>query len=272
MKKFYLSLTMLLMCFPFTAKASAYYPWYTERPYVSGAATIEMGKAPAVYVFANASNGVSEGEISYSFLVTGGPTSSYVPLQFQGQFGLNFQYPIQYQGGNWSETRFAAGAADYDQLANGNFRGEGVLFDARCGAGVVDGACSANWGQLPVSNYEANRKSYINVIFDHVAEHSLSGTFFGTIFAPTDSEGYSIGSVNLLAHAGSGSAFIDPHFEILSSWLLNNANSSFSLPAGVGNELASNPLSPVPEPGSAAMLLLGLGLLATGKRAYRQHQ
>lgn len=270
MKNFCLTLAFLFSSLPLAAAAVNYTPFYSERVnYQSGASTITMGKSPAVYIFGTATNGVVGGEISYSFLLSGAPANSYVPIQFTGQFGLIFQGDVPSTGGYWSGTRFAVSAYNGDQLPNDKFLGEGLLFEARCGVHIDGGGCGFGSGALPVSNYEQSGNSFIEVAVENAGNASIGGKFTGIIFAPTDSQGYSKGSVNLSTQTGSGtnlmsSTFLDPHFEIASDWLASHPQMAFALPAGIGNELAVNPLSPVnpvPEPGSTALFLLGLGLL-----------
>lgn len=275
MKNIQLAIVALCFGFPLSSKAVSYIPWYFETiEYQSGASSIEMGKSPAVYILNTATNGVAISNISYSFLLSGQVPGAYVPVNFSGQFGLVFEGDQPRQGGNWSQARFAISAYDGDQLPNANFRGEGLVLDARCGAHIEGGGCGATSGTLPTSNYEQSGASFIDVQFSSVGAASLSGTFSGTIFAPTDSLGYSKGSVFLGAVAGSGNAlksltFIDPHFEIDPVWLADHPATAFLLPNGVGNQLTQNPLAPVPEPASGWMLAGGLALLFAAKQRKR---
>lgn len=56
-------------------------------------------------------------------------------------------------------------------------------------------------------------------------------------------------------------AFIDPLLAIDSQWLVARIGTSLTLPEGVGNAMA-----PVPEPGSWALMLGGMAILAVCQR------
>ena len=250
-----------------SASAVSYTPFYYQMiEYQSGNSTIIFGKDPAVYISASASNQASVvGTIGYSFLISGGPANSFVPIDFMGNFSLLHQ-GNQPGGNRWSQARFAIAASDYVDLGNGMVRGAGLLLTASCNQ-QAGGGCGSTQGMLPGSNYVQTGESFITTTYYGIGAASLSGLFSGVLYAPTDSLGQARGSVNLLAAAGSyttqaSTTFLDPHFEINAAWLANNPGAAFTLPAGVGNEVV-----PVPEPATWLLALGGLAFLATRRIA-----
>lgn len=271
MKLASLAIVAVLATYSSTALAINYVPFYRESiGFNSGPETsIEFGKHPVVYMAATAANNSTvRGEIGYSFLISGGPANSFVPVTFEGNFSVSFQSDVGVGGGRWSQARFAIGASDRVFLPDNTFRGAALQLDAQCRWG----GCTSILGKLPTSNYTDNGTSSITVDFEYSGATSLWGSFHGTLYAPTDSLGQSAGSVGLVAAAGSHSfkstTYIDPHLEIDPAWLATNGGSQIVLPTGVGNEIMDNPFaSPVPEPHTFWLAMLGLPVLGLARRA-----
>ncbi len=100
----------------------------------------------------------------------------------------------------------------------------------------------------------------------------VAGTFEGSLNMLTGADGLVIGSVQLYAGANlsigyvsaSATAFIDPHLEINAAFLAANPGATLTITPGVGNLVSA-----VPEPGSYALMVGGLAVIAilTRRRA-----
>lgn len=148
----------------FSASARTYAPHYQESiDYRNGEASIIFGKYPSVYISETARNQSSvTGSISYSFLASGGPANSYVPIDFTGRFALVFQGDHPGGGGRWSQASFSIGASDYIDLGNNIYRGDGLRSNTFCNGQLGAGGCSVTAGQSPASNYIQSGNSFMS--------------------------------------------------------------------------------------------------------------
>lgn len=99
------------------------------------------------------------------------------------------------------------------------------------------------------------------IVDDETWLSSFSSSFSGIIYAATDENGFSAGSVEIFGGARGGATFIDPLLTIDSTFLLSNPNTVISLPAGIGN----SPVQSIPEPSTYLMFCVGLGAILMRK-------
>ena len=233
-------------------------------PRLTGQIQFVSTPAPSVFVRVTADgvNGDLGAELRYTFDVTG-PSNAFVPIAYTAHFNL-------------SPENFLAGAsAQFTVMAYSI--GFGVV-------GAVSGnvSCGQSCQASAQPSDSGSAQSTIAIHYDGIGANAAGGlggmaaygTFSGVLMAPTNAAGLGMGYVYLDASASGNAAqvganntswaFIDPRFEVLPSYLATNPDAGLQILAGVGNESGT---MPVPEPGAALLMLIGLAGLVAARRA-----
>lgn len=188
-----------------------------------------------------------EGSMTYRFEVTAQPFSN-VPIDFSGLFS-SVSSPAS--AGYGAFTSFLVQTVNSSVSTYSTFHS---YFQGDCGGP----AC------LQFNTF--NNTTYTSTQSD--GSH-VNGSFQGTLDMLTGANGSVIGMVQLAATAGintwfvpgTAEAFIDPHLEIDATFLAANPGATLSITPGVGNEIPA-----VPEPGTYALMLLGLAAVGFSER------
>jgi hypothetical protein len=184
------------------------------------------------------------GTMTYTFEVAASPFTT-VPVDFFGIFSS-----FQTAAGSLASTSISV------QTTNSSVSTYAIVQT------YLYGDCG-NPGCLQFTTYNA-KVAYTQSDAQHV-----DGSFQGTLNMRTGANGTVGGSVQLYAGANlsvfpgtaSAGSYIDPHFEINAAFLAANPGATLTLSTGVGNEVLA-----VPEPGSYALMLAGLAVVAFRSR------
>lgn len=184
------------------------------------------------------------GDATYIFEVSAQPFST-VPVNFLGLYS-------SYQGaaGELASTSFVIQSVNSSLYTYSSF------------ASLLYGNCTAGCLQYQTFNNPTYTSQQSDV-------YHVNGSFQGSINMLTGADGKVSGSVQIgaganvkvIAGTANAQAFIDPHLEIDSSYLAANPNTTLAITAGVGNAI-----SPIPEPASYSLMLVGLAGLITARR------
>jgi len=219
--------------------------------------------APSVFVRVTADvNGHLGARLMYTFDVAG-PSNAIVPIAYTAHFNLNPE--------NFLASARAGFAVDAYSIGFG--AAGGVTGQLVCGQ-----SCQATVQPSDTGSAQSTIAIHYDGIGanapDGLAGMAAYGTFSGVLMAPTNAAGLGMGYVYLDAFAsGNGGntggnntswAFIDPRFEVLPSYLAANPSAGIQILAGVGNQSG---VMPVPEPGAALLMLVGLAGLGWARRA-----
>jgi hypothetical protein len=232
------------------------YSYYKVSGPVTSSAVVAFTSSPiaSVNYAASVSNPLGQGVLNgggimtYSFQVAASPFTT-VPVDFFGIFS-SFQ----------TAANSEASTSITVQTTNSNVSTYATVqsyFYGDCG----------HPGCLQFTTVNANF-TYTQSDAQHMA-----GSFQGTLNMQTGAGGTVSGSVQLFAGANlnvfpgtaSAASYIDPHLEINAAFLAANPGASLTLTAGVGNEVLA-----VPEPGSYALLLAGLGVVVIQARRLKR--
>jgi len=235
----------------------------SHEPGLTGQILFVSTPAPSVFVRVTADvNGGLAARLMYTFDVAG-PSNAFVPIAYTAHFNLS---PENFLAGASAGFTVAAYSIGFGVAAS-------VSADVRCGQACQATAQPSDMGSA---------QSTIAIHYDGIGANAPDGlggmaaygTFSGVLMAPTNAAGLGMGYVYLDASASGNAAqvganntswaFIDPRFEVLPSYLAANPGAGIQILAGVGNQSG---VMPVPEPGAALLMLVGLAGLGWARRA-----
>jgi len=226
-------------------------------PRLTGQVQIVSTPAPSVFVQVRSRDWVGGGlgaELKYEFDVVG-PSNAFVPIAYLAHFNLRPMSFLHGATGQFVLTAYSVGFGN----------SQSVYADLKC-----DQSCRTT--AQPSGTGSATSTVSVNVggsTYSTLGGTASYGTISGVLMAPTNSVGLGFGLVSLRVSAGgswsdgTGWAFLDPRFEVDPAYLAVNPGASIQIMAGVGNESG---VMPVPEPGAALLMLVGLAGLAFAAR------
>lgn len=215
----------------------------------TGSITYSVDPIPSIQYAATAFNPVGQiqnnggGSMTYGFEVFSAPSTN-VPINFAGLFS---SFMSSAGSGAGAFTQFSVQTVNSPVSTYSSF------------ASYLSGPCGAP------SCFQVNTFNATYSAFQSDQQHA-EGAFQGTVEMLTNTNGqvtgsvmlYAGGNINLFFNPASLTSFIDPQLVIDPAFLAANPGSTLTITPGVGNGLP-----PVPEPHAWALLVGGMGLLAT---------